>query len=355
MEVDEIAARIEKLEDKLKDKKKDRWDVIAIIGGIITPVMIGIATIAVTTVQIYTSNKTDLAELASAVQIADAQITVAKTNSLVQQGKLVPELMNALLDKSDPAKRSLAIKTIEESLPDIGKKVLEAAIEVDPSIENELFGADIRASIDFWLSTEDVVIPKERLFESDGILTIAALNECENPRWHLLGACKSPLSIRSATSSTNIGRVVTVDDEQFKQSISFEGFTGDIGEAYRRLNDPETKLSVVFTSRSPIGSNTDVFLASTLDTSEVTRSESRFRCFYGITDADHERLSGGDFGDFSYVGYPVDASLKVYSRGQAIRELKGYVAGIWDYDEQVDRKYRIEFWPKSTTSSRADC
>lgn len=86
--------------------------------------------------------------------------------------------MDALLNDSDPKRQALAIRTVREALPDIGGKVLEAAISVDPSIENALLGNNLSAEISFGFNSEESDVPDDALFDTTPTLTLKLYEDC---------------------------------------------------------------------------------------------------------------------------------------------------------------------------------
>lgn len=350
MTIDDLIARVTKIEEKLeKPKKKDSWDKLSILGSIVTPLMIGVATVMISSSQKVAADR-----------IAEAQLKVAQTNSRIEQGKLVPDVMDALLNDSDPKRQALAIRTVREALPDIGGKVLEAAISVDPSIENALLGNNLSAEISFGFNSEESDVPDDALFDTTPTLTLKLYEDCVFLGWGQLDGpnCNEKHSISSDTISIKRQVSETVDDISIRQTIQFSDFRGETATFFKNLENPQYTLYADFHVRTPLNSSTTAFLqrlGSSNDINKITDHESAAHCLYKITSEQKTAVEAGEYGDYIYTFFSMPASLRLLSAGKPIDALHGYLASLWVYDEQVDSIYNIEFRPVNKYPVTEDC
>jgi hypothetical protein len=120
--------RVTKLEAdvaELKLKRRDRWDIVQIIGGLLLPFAVAFA-------GYYYSVSMKAAEIASADRHARAEEEVSRINSGVGEAGLVLQYLNELFG-SDPKRRDITAKTIQKALPGFGAIILDALSKSPPA------------------------------------------------------------------------------------------------------------------------------------------------------------------------------------------------------------------------------
>lgn len=131
----EIATQVELLEkeiQELKNKKKDLWDVLQILGGLLIPAAIAFAGWQ------YSQSMKD-AEIKSTLNIANLQIEFSKqkaefeqriseTNARVSQAGLVASFLESLLSKEE-TRQKIAIEAVLIALPAEGPRLVKALEE----------------------------------------------------------------------------------------------------------------------------------------------------------------------------------------------------------------------------------
>src|SRR5690348_3525945 len=100
----EIQRRLEKIEEKLELKKKDAWDKLQSLAGILIPVSIAL-------VGWYYTNANNKNQLEIQQINNDNQFQIALVNSNVGQSELIKDFIQHLTSK-DSAARNIAIEAI---------------------------------------------------------------------------------------------------------------------------------------------------------------------------------------------------------------------------------------------------
>lgn len=113
----EIQRRLEKIEEKLDLKKKDAWDKLQSLAGILIPVSIAL-------VGWYYTNANNKNQLEIQQINNDNQFQIALVNSNVGQSELIKDFIQHLTSK-DSAARNIAIEAILYAAPTPGKKIVE--------------------------------------------------------------------------------------------------------------------------------------------------------------------------------------------------------------------------------------
>lgn len=110
---------------ELKARRRDAWDILQIIGGLLLPFAIAFA-------GYYYSLSMKAAEIASADRHARAEEEVARINSRIGQAGLVLQYLGELFNQ-DPKRRTIALTTIQSALPDFGSTILYSLSQSPPA------------------------------------------------------------------------------------------------------------------------------------------------------------------------------------------------------------------------------
>jgi hypothetical protein len=131
MTVEERLLALEKEADK--GDRKDLWDILSVLGGLLIPVAIFFAG------QQYAEAMAN-AEILSEEKRAASSIDVAKAGTRVSQASLV---LNALetLAGTDERRKQLAIRAILIALPDEGSSIVAEVSRTDPNPQIRQFAA----------------------------------------------------------------------------------------------------------------------------------------------------------------------------------------------------------------------
>lgn len=132
MEIETQVGLLKKEIQELKNKKKDFWDVLQILGGLLIPAAIAFAGWQ------YSQSMKD-AEIKSASNIANLQIEfsrqkaefeqrISETNARVSQAGLVASFLESLLSK-DETKQKIAIEAVLIALPAEGPRLVKVLEE----------------------------------------------------------------------------------------------------------------------------------------------------------------------------------------------------------------------------------
>jgi len=124
--MEERVQRLEADVAELKKKRRDGWDIVQIIGGLLLPFAIAFA-------GYYYSLAMKRAEIASADRHARADEEVARINSRLGQGGLVLQYLGELFN-TDPKRRDVAAKTIQFALPEFGSSILYSLSQAPPGV-----------------------------------------------------------------------------------------------------------------------------------------------------------------------------------------------------------------------------
>jgi hypothetical protein len=129
--------RVEDLErdvSKLKKRKKDRWDKMQILIGLLIPIAV-----------VYAGNRyaqsMKSAELQTQETIAEQQHDVAEVNARVGQVAIISSFFDALLS-DDPSRKKLATEAILIALPKEGPRLVKAVSQIDTSEVVRNFAVD---------------------------------------------------------------------------------------------------------------------------------------------------------------------------------------------------------------------
>ncbi|HEX9964310.1 MAG TPA: hypothetical protein VGB04_04930 [Allosphingosinicella sp.] len=129
-----VEDRVRALEEKVKGSdRKDAWDMLSVLGGLLIPVAIFFAG------QQY-ADAMAKAEILSEEKRAASSIDVARAGTRVSQASLV---LNALetLAGTDERRKQLAIRAILIALPDEGSSIVAEVSRTDPNPQIRQFAA----------------------------------------------------------------------------------------------------------------------------------------------------------------------------------------------------------------------
>lgn len=113
----EVKEKFEEIDRKLSSKRKDFWDKIQALTGVLIP-------IAIACVGWYYTNENNKSQLEIQRLNNDNQFQIALVNSNVGQSELIKDFMQHLTSK-DTASRNIAIEAILYAAPTPGKKIVE--------------------------------------------------------------------------------------------------------------------------------------------------------------------------------------------------------------------------------------
>ena len=140
MELEEKISILEDEVKKLKNEKKDPWDVLQILGGLFIPAAIAFAgwqySVAMKDAEIKSSTKIAKLQIESSEQKAEFEQRISETNARVSQAGLVASFLKSLLSKEE-AEQKLAIEAVLIALPAEGPrlvKLLKESGEKPPKI-----------------------------------------------------------------------------------------------------------------------------------------------------------------------------------------------------------------------------
>lgn len=164
MSLEEQVGELEKDIEQLKSKKKDKWDIIQILGGLLLPFAIAFVGWQ------YSKSMKDQ-ELKQASTMANLQLQfskqkevfdqqVSELNSKVNQAKLVALFLKNLLAK-DKKEQKLAIESILIGLPVEGPRLVEVIQSTDVEDDIKLFAEQ---RLENFQSPENTIV---RFFSSD--------------------------------------------------------------------------------------------------------------------------------------------------------------------------------------------
>jgi hypothetical protein len=157
-----IEERISALEAEVREKKrKDFWDILSVLGGMLVPVAIFFAG-----QQYATAMKA--AEIQSSEAREAGNLQVARAGSRVSQANLLLSAVERLAGEEGPAKR-VAISAILLAMPEEGPGIVRDLSRSDPSEEVRGYAADSLAQ------RKDTLV--SRLYDPSGSERLAAYNE----------------------------------------------------------------------------------------------------------------------------------------------------------------------------------
>jgi hypothetical protein len=167
MEIDQKIEYLEKEIQEIKTERKDFWDILKVIGGLLVPAAIAFAgwqySIAMKNAEIESA--TSIAKLQSdsadkiaqlqrdsadkIVQLqlefsrekADFDYKISETNSRVSQAGLVSSFLEPLLSK-DETKKKIAIEAVLIALPSEGPRLVKVIKETDTQGDVKKFAQD---------------------------------------------------------------------------------------------------------------------------------------------------------------------------------------------------------------------
>ena len=128
MELEEKISILEDEVKKLKNEKKDPWDVLQILGGLFIPAAIAFAgwqySVAMKDAEIKSSTKIAKLQIESSEQKAEFEQRISETNARVSQAGLVASFLKSLLSKEE-AEQKLAIEAVLIALPAEGPRLVK--------------------------------------------------------------------------------------------------------------------------------------------------------------------------------------------------------------------------------------
>jgi hypothetical protein len=129
---------------KLKNKRKDSWDVLQILGGLLIPAAIAYAgwqySVAMNDAEIQSSIKIAKLQIESSEQKAEFEQRISETNARVSQAGLVASFLKSLLSKEE-AEQKLAIKAVLIALPAEGPRLVKLLKESDEKEDVKKFAS----------------------------------------------------------------------------------------------------------------------------------------------------------------------------------------------------------------------
>lgn len=206
----------------------------------------------------------------------------------------------------------------------------------------ELKMSDISAELEYYLPYN--IAPPNKLFENGYELEIAGYHS-ENMEsvdmsynWGSFRGDKPQYLFTSNVEVTNITVEATVDDANYTTVSTFSQFKGDLGD----LRNP-TEWETIFLEARLIGYSQNSWweeLRHVVDEYDIYNYEEGFYELYGVT---HEQLYEWAGDDYSVSPLPVRVELRVYVNGILRARQNGWVAAVWEHDEDVRGKYVIKF------------
>lgn len=120
--------RISALEKKLEGSRKDGWDKISALGGLLIPV-------AIFGVGLVYSNQSAAANEEIARQTAATNAEIARINAGVQQAQFLLQAVSPLAGADDRQKRLLAIQAVRIALREQGRQIIDAVSRTEPDLQ----------------------------------------------------------------------------------------------------------------------------------------------------------------------------------------------------------------------------